>query len=398
MSVLEIIFWTCVVLVVYCYALYPIIIWVLSRLFGRTAPPPEMTDADLPSMTLLIAAYNEEAVIAARVENALAMDYPREKLRILIASDGSSDKTAEIIARYADRGVRVLDYRERRGKAGTLNAAMAEVETELVLLSDANTNFEPAAARKMASWFADPNLGVVCGKLVLVDPGTGRNADGAYWKYETFLKKCDGRLGALLGSNGAIYAMRRGLFKPIPPDTIVDDFVIPLLAKLSADFSIVYDSGSAASEETAADVGDEFHRRARIGAGGFQAITLLWKLLDVRRGWIAFTFFSHKVLRWLCPFFLMGMLLSDFLARYHPIYRYASRAQFAFYLVSLLVTMLPREQGIWRPLRLATMFTSMNLAILVGFWRWVRGAQKGAWTRTARLAELGGSYGQPKGA
>jgi cellulose synthase/poly-beta-1,6-N-acetylglucosamine synthase-like glycosyltransferase len=382
-----VIFWTCAALVVYAYAAYPLVIWCLSRAFGRRPQPPAVADADLPTVSLLIAAYNEAAVIGDRLENALRADYPPGKFRVVVASDGSSDATAEIVSRFAGRGVTLLDYKARRGKSSVLNNAMEEIDSELVLLSDANTHFDPDAPRKLARWFADPSIGTACGRLLLTDPATGANADGMYWKYETFLKKCESRLGALLGSNGAIYAIRRSEYVPIPGDTIVDDFVIPLLAKLKADRKIVYDADAVAREETAEDVAAEFRRRSRIGAGGFQAIVLLRRLLDPRHGWVAFTFFSHKILRWLCPFFLIGMLVTSALLWERPLYRWLLAAQVAFYLVWPLAGRLPRLPGPLKLLRLAAMFTSMNAALLAGFWRWLRGSQKSAWERTARLAE-----------
>jgi cellulose synthase/poly-beta-1,6-N-acetylglucosamine synthase-like glycosyltransferase len=389
MVLIEITFWACAGLVLYAYALYPAVIWCASRMFAR-APRPLAVDGELPRVSLLIAAYNEEAVIAERLENALKADYPPDRFQILVASDGSSDRTPQIVGDYANRGVRLLDYKARRGKASVLNAAMQEVDAELVLLSDANTCIDPYAVRKLARWFADPAVGAVCGRLVLTDPATGANADSLYWKYETFLKKCESRLGALLGSNGAIYAIRRPQYVPIAGNTIVDDFVIPLLAKLRAggDYRIVYDCDAVAAEETAADVSAEFRRRARIGAGGFQAITVLWRLLDPRHGWVAFTFLSHKVLRWLCPFFLLGMLASAFALWNTPLYRGAAVAQVAFYTVSQLAGLLPARLKLLKPLRLATLFTNMNLALLVGFWRWLRGGLKGTWERTARVPEL----------
>src|SRR5262249_55927305 len=157
----------------------------------------------------------------------------------------------------------------------------------------ANSQTEPDAARKLVRWFHDPNLGVVCGRLVLTDPHTHKNADSLYWRYETFLKRAEGKLGALLGANGAIYAIRRDVFTPIPDDTIVDDLFIPLRAGLHTGCAIVYDCEAIAHEESAPDVGSEFHRRSRIGAGGFQSWALLWKLLNPRQGWVAFTFCSH---------------------------------------------------------------------------------------------------------
>jgi len=239
----------------------------------------------------------------------------------------------------------------------------------------------------MIGWFADPRVGVVCGRLRLFQPSQGRNVDSLYWKYETFLKKCESRLGALLGANGGLYALRRALFRPIPPDTIVDDFVIPLQAKLRTGCAIVYEPQAVAHEETPQNIAAEFHRRARIGAGGFQSIVRLRGLLSPRLGWTAFTFLSHKVLRWLCPFFLIGMLLSSLWLLGDPLYRWLFLGQIAFYGASLLFGWLPGRSRLLRPFRLTTMFTVMNAALLVGFWRWLRGGQKAAWLRTDRPAD-----------
>src|SRR5437870_2928908 len=205
---IQTIFWTSAACIVYAYVGYPVLVWCLARLVGRSGQPTAVDPAELPSLSLLIAAYNEEAVIRARLENALAMDYPPQKLEIVVASDGSSDNTAKIVDSFADRGIRLLDYRQRRGKMAVLNAAVPELKGEILLLSDANTDIDAAAPKKLARWFQDPALGVVCGRLILVGRETGKNVDNLYWNYETCLKKCEGRLGGLLGANGAIYAMR----------------------------------------------------------------------------------------------------------------------------------------------------------------------------------------------
>jgi cellulose synthase/poly-beta-1,6-N-acetylglucosamine synthase-like glycosyltransferase len=387
------VFWACLACVVYAYLGYPLAIACLARLFGRRRPPPADGADPWPSVSLLIAAYNEEAEIDKRLQTALMTDYPPDKLEVLIASDGSTDATPAIVRGYAGRGVRLLDYRQRRGKATVLNAAFAEVKGDVVLLSDANTHIDPSALRKLVRWFRDPSVGVVVGRLVLTDPVSGRNVDSLYWRYETFLKKCEGRLGALLGANGAIYAIRRHLFSPLPSDTLVDDFVLPLRVKLRSGCAIVYEPGATAEEETPAGIGSEFHRRSRIGAGGFQSIAMLWPLLSPRHGWTAFAFLSHKVLRWLGPFFLLGLLAANACLLADPFYQAALLAQAGFYGVSLLAAFVPPRFRLLRPLRLTTMFTGMNAALLVGFWRWLRGSQKAAWKRTARLAEAGGAAG-----
>lgn len=382
-TALEIAFWVCIALIVYAYALYPIVVWALSKVFGQAPASDVRADSDLPSVSLLIAAHNEETVIARRIENALALDYPPDRFEVVIASDGSSDATARIVSEFSDRRVRLLDSPIRRGKATVLNAAFRHVRGDIVVLSDANTFTDPEALRRIVRWFADPKVGSVCGRLVLTDPATGRNVDSLYWRYETFLKVCEARLGGLLGANGAIYAIRRSSFVGIWNDTIVDDFVIPLVTRLRNSCDIVYDSTAVAYEETPHDFSAEFRRRSRIGAGGFQSIVRLRALLAPRHGWIAFTFFSHKVLRWLCPFLLIGAFVTNLALLHEPIYRLTMAAQLLGYLFSLL-GLATGTRAALKPLRLATMFTAMNAALLVGFWRWVSGGQQGVWQRTAR--------------
>ncbi len=388
MSLLIVCFWGSLVCIGYAYFGYPILIRLLARCFGRGKGRGEGSDRELPVLSLLIAAYNEEAVIEERIENALQLDYPRDKLEIVIATDGCSDRTADIVRRYASRGIRLLEYKQRRGKAAVLNSAFAEVRGEVVMLSDANTFTEPSAAKHLVRWFQDPTVGAVCGRLVLTDPARGTNVDSLYWKYETALKREEGRLGALLGANGGIYAIRKAHYVPIPNDTILDDLVIPLLARLRSGCGIVYEEAAVAHEETPAHVGAEFHRRSRIGAGGFGSLRLLAGLLNPRQGWIFFTFFSHKVMRWCCPFFLLGLLVSNILlVHQHPFYLNVLLAQVLFYATAILAPSFPRQNKVCKLLRLTTMFTGMNLALLAGFTRWLKGTQTVLWKRTARLAE-----------
>lgn len=383
----ESLFWLSAAGVFYAYAMYPALLCVLARLFGRRAEAPLLHEDALPSISLLIAAHNEEEVIEDRILNALAMDYPREKLEIVIASDGSTDQTAAIVRQYASRGVRLLDNAARRGKATVLNAAMSEVNGQIILLSDANTSTSKLAARSLVRWFANPRVGAVCGKLILTDPQSGKNVDGLYWKYETFLKGHESRLGALLGSNGAIYAIRKDLLRPIPNQTIIDDFMIPLLAKQRSGCEIIYDRDATATEESAPDVATEFRRRSRIGAGGWQAIGMLWRLLNPTRGWIAFTFFSHKILRWMCPFFMILLLASNVLLLRSPTYQVLFWVQAVLYAAALCGAYVWRGAPLARFLRLANMFLSMNAALLVGFFRWLSGPQSGIWSPTKRLGE-----------
>ncbi len=333
-------------------------------------------------MSILIAAHNEEAVIAERLRNALAVDYPADRLEVVVASDGCTDRTTAIVGACSDPRVRLLHSPLRRGKARVLNAALKALRGEIVLLTDANTFIESNALRQIVPWFADSATGVVCGRLVLTDGASGANSDGLYWRYETFMKECEGRLGALLGANGAIYAIRRSEFSGINGGTIVDDLVIPLVMHLRTGCRIVYDPSAVAREETAPSLTTEFRRRARIGAGGFHSLSLVGGIARPRHGWLAFSFISHKLLRWLCPFWMLGALATNAMLADDPFYRLLLAAQLLGYGLSALGWH-HRTHG-WRVVRLSTMFTTMNAALLVGFWMWASGTQTGVWQRTAR--------------
>jgi cellulose synthase/poly-beta-1,6-N-acetylglucosamine synthase-like glycosyltransferase len=387
-----------ILVVGYAYTIYPILISLLSRLFGRTQVRPAVATDELPSITLIISAYNEKNFIQRKLDSVLTMKYPRNRLEIIVASDGSTDDTNDIVLEYASRGVKLKAFAERRGKSAVLNDVIPHAHGEIVILSDANTFHEPDAATKLVAWFTNPDVGIVCGRLVLFDPVNGRNVDSLYWKYETFIKKCEAKLGALLGSNGGIYAIRKSVYQPIPNDTIIDDFVIPLLAKQATSCEIVYDAEAVAVEETPPWIGQEFNRRSRIGAGGFQAMPWLAGLLHPRHGWLAFAFFNHKVLRWMCPFLLVFALLGNVAwvvlcmphlgsQRWLPWASLLLALQVGFYSCSILAGMLPARPKFLRIFRLPAMFTTMNAALAVGFYRYVRGRQRAAWERSER-AEL----------
>ncbi|MBN9520044.1 glycosyltransferase family 2 protein [bacterium] len=383
---IEAVCWASLAVVAFAYVGYPALVFALSRVFGRKPARPVVSDAELPAVSLLVAAYNEEVDIEARVLNALSLDYPRGKLEVVIATDGCTDGTAGIVRRYAPYGVRLVEYAQNAGKATVLNRTVPQLTGEVVVLSDANTHMAPDAVRRLAEWFVDPAVGVACGRLVLTDPRTGLNVDGVYWKYETFLKKCESRLGALLGANGAIYAVRRELFPPVRPGTMIDDFVIPLAAKRQSGCRIVYDAQAVAVEETAPTIGAEFGRRVRIGTGGFQSIGMLWSLLSPRHGWVAVTFLCHKILRWVCPFFLVTALASNAVLAAEPGYAVLFAAQLGFYALAVAGHFLPAGPRWLRYLRLPTLFATMNAALLLGFVRWLTRPQNGTWRRTARTA------------
>ena len=377
-------FWSCLAGVVYAYAAYPAVLWMLSTKYGRSRTCPDQDGSEKPFVSIMIAAHNEESCIEARVRNALASEYPADRFEIVVASDGSSDSTAAVVRQFTDPRVRLFDFPARCGKAQVINAVVPFLRGDVIVFSDANTFIDPPALGRFVRWFQNQTIGVVVGRLVLRDAATGRNVDGLYWRYETFLKTHEARLGALLGANGAIYAIRRRVFAPLRRNTLVDDFVLPLLIRLRTGCDTIYDTQVVAHEETPPLMRSEFRRRSRIGAGGWQSLEVLWRLLSPARGWIAFTFLSHKVLRWSGPFFLCGMLLANAALISYPFYQAALGCQGLIYVGCAVGAFVPGANRASRVVRLGALFAGMNLALLVGFWRWASQPQHGAWERTAR--------------
>jgi cellulose synthase/poly-beta-1,6-N-acetylglucosamine synthase-like glycosyltransferase len=255
---------------------------------------------------------------------------------------------------------------------------------DLVVLTDANVMIEPGAVRALARRFADPAVGAVVGRLRLLG-GEGEPDEGIYWRYETFLKYLEGRFGCVLGANGGLYAIRRILFGALAADTITDDFVIPVRIAVRG-WRVVYEPAAVALEETTGDPRAEFGRRGRIGAGNWQALARVPDLLDPRTGFVCFAFVSHKLVRWAAPFLLAAALLANVALAAVPGawgYRALALAQLAFYALAFAGWC-----GVGGPLRrvasLAHYFVAMNVALAVGFWRFVRGTQRAAWQRTER--------------
>jgi len=382
----QLIFWTAVGLIVYTYAIYPVMLLFATKFVKKRKAKEDPSPENWPFVSLVIAAYKEETVILQRVQNALAMDYPADRFEVIIGCDGSEDSTGELVKTVDDSRIRLMQFEQRRGKPSVLNDCVPVAKGTIVAFSDANTFWEPNALKKLVRHFRRKKVGGVCGQLLLTDPETGENVDGLYWRYENFLKRCEGKLGALLGVNGAIYAIRSELWEPIPSNSIVDDFLIGMRIHL-AKRQLVFDESAVANEESAPTMGAEFGRRARIGAGGFQSLDWLSTLLMPRYGKVAFAFWSHKVLRWFCPFFMVVALAANIVLNVHPAYRAVLYLQCAFYLIAMLGRFLPGKSLPMRLVRLSSMFLSMNTALAVGFWRWFRGNQSGKWKRTERSTE-----------
>lgn len=394
MIAFEIIFWVAVGLLIYTYFGYPLLLFAVtsvvqafrdfSFLFRReTRRVERRTDEDLPSVSLVIPAHNEEAVIAAKLENCLSLDYPRDKLEIIVGSDGSDDATSQIVESFADRGIVLAAYDERRGKPSVINDTVARATGEIVVISDATTMIDLEAIRNIVRHFEDPRVGAVNGELRFVSPGEGHRGEGLYWRYEVMIKFMENRLGVVLGSSGALCAVRRSVYRPIPANCICDDFVITLNVMIDGGRA-VYDPEAQSVEETAASVEQESSRRERIGAGNFQALGLTMSLLSPARGWAALCYLSHKIFKWITWAFMLTALVANAVLLRERFYTVLFALQACFYGLAILGGLRLKIPVISRVARIIHYFVAMHSALFQGFLRFLRGTQEVAWQRQHR--------------
>ena len=386
-GLLEAAFWSCLLLVAHTYVLYPAVLFAAYALAqlrrdcgylsaGADRRRARLRDADLPAVTLVVPAHNEAAVLPRKLENLAGLDYPREKLEVVFVSDGSTDGTDEILA--AAHGVRRLRVPQRGGKSNALNRGVAVASHELLVFSDASTLFAPDALRQLVRHFVDPRVGVVCGMLGFDGGAEFQQTEGVYWRYEKALRVMEARLGATLTASGAIYALRRAAWRPLSPDVMIDDFVVPLNAR-RAGYAVVFDPEARAREVGEPSVRDEFTRRVRLAVGSFRALGEL--LRTPLRPLTAFAFFSHKLLRWVLPFLMLGLLLASAALAAQPLYLVALVLQLLFYAWALAGFLFRERMAPVRYSLIGYFLLAINLAFLVGFVRFLSGRQEVRWKR-----------------
>jgi len=363
------IFWT--------YVGYPIFIALLARWRPR---PHRREPLELP-VTLIVPAYNEEAVIAAKLENLLALEYPAALREIIVVADGSTDRTVEIVVGYAERGVQLLYQPERQGKIAAMNRAAPQAHGDILIFSDANAMMEPDAVRQILPNFADPQVACVSGEK-RIRPSAEVQAEGesAYWRYEAFMKRADSLVNTAIGAVGEFFAIRRELYRPLETDNLIEDFVLAMRLVMDG-WRVVYEPAAVTWEEASPSLGGEWRRRARMAAGGFQAIGRLRGLLSPRYGLAAFQYVSHKVLRWLAPFFMLAALISSAFLTAEPLFRLLFWGQVLFYVLAALGWALELLGWKCKPLRLIFYFCFANATMLGGFVRYVTRSQSVLWTK-----------------
>lgn len=354
-----IVFWCALALIGYTYVLYPSLVLLLSRRFGRAPHAAPLA----PSLTVVIAAFNERARIGERVRDVLAQDYPRERLRVLVVDDGSSDGTAQAAA-VGDPRVHVIALPRNGGKAAALARAIATTSTDVIVFADARQRFAPRALRKLMEPFADPQVGAVSGELV-IEGAPGAAADiGLYWRMEKALRDGEARLGWLHGVSGAIHALRREFAQAPPPGTILDDMYLPL-SVVFAGRRVAMAREAVALDRASADAWEEFRRKLRTLAGNWQLLARMPRLANPFANPVFFAWFSHKFLRLIVPWALVAILMACAFAWRQPFYRAALVVQLAGYAGAAFALLRPRLGARIPLLRTIGSFVMLNAAALL---------------------------------
>lgn len=381
MALLETSLWLAVAVVLYAYFGYGLAIGLISRFVNR---PIKYSD-DLPRVTLLVAAYNEQDIIAEKLENSFKLDYPKERLEILVVADGSSDATCEVVRAYADRGVRLEFSPERRGKIHAVNRTVPLASGDVIVFSDANSMFTPESIKMLVRNFGDPEVALVAGeKRIMGDDGTVAEGEGLYWKYESLLKRLDSQVSSVMGAAGEIFAIRKAHWHPVDADSIIEDFIVSM-GLVRDGHRVVYEPAAVSLEEASPNVAEEFKRKTRIVAGGWQAVVRLWPLLTPKYGLVAFQYVSHRVLRWtVVPFLLPLILLLNVALLAQPFYQLLFGCQAAFYALAALGYRLERQGRQWKPAYLPFFFTFLNYAALCGAWKYFTRTQAVTWDKVKR--------------
>ena len=393
MLTLKILFWACLLIVFYTYLGYGILLYIIIRLRRFFKGKPQKTvmpqDDELPTMTLMICAYNEEDVVAEKMENTLAIDYPKDKLRIMWVTDGSNDHTNELLSAYPE--VDIVFSPERRGKTAALKHGLRELQTRYVAFTDANTMINTDALREIARLFRDPTVGCVSGEKRVAARKAGEMAaegEGLYWKYESTLKRWDSELYSAMGAAGELYAIDPKLCREVPDEALLDDFMMSMYV-VQAGKRIAYTADAYAMEYGSANIYEESKRKRRIAAGGLQSIWWLRSMLNpLRQPLVTFQYVSHRVLRWSITPIAMVLLLLVNMALVaigtSTFYTVMLIGQALFYLAAILGWLLNRYGYKNKLLYTAYYFVFMNFNVFRGMAYLKSHGKSGAWEKAKR--------------
>jgi len=391
-------FWFSVGSIIYTYLGYPLLITLLARFKTKNNDYPDT----IPIVTLLIAAYNEEDVIEEKILNSLSLDYPKEFLQIMIVADGSYDSTPEIVEKYSQSRVELLFEPERRGKMAAINRAIPYVRGDIIIFSDANNLYQPQTIRELVAPFSDPEIGAVSGAKTVVEGDSNVGAsEGLYWKYEAFIKEQESRLSSCTSVAGEIWAVRRGIYQS-PPDNIINDDFYMAMQVLKQGYRITYVPTARSIERASSSAKGEMTRRKRIIAGRYQAIFKASEILPVNQPILVWQIISHKFLRPMVPFFMLGVFFTNLKAFFksgsnnvkNGFWNLSQPFNYIFLALQVIFYGLAwigryqetTENGgkLERLLYLPTFLFNSNLAAFQGFLQYIKGEQSHIWERVSR--------------
>lgn len=371
------VFWSAVAVILYVYMGYPLLLACAARVRSTIVRKGRWT----PHVSVVMAVYNEAAVVAAKLDNLLALHYPSDRLEIVVVSDGSTDETDERVEAYRSRGVRLIALPVHRGKAVALNAGVAVAHGEIVVFVDARQEVDRMALRRLTANFCDETVGAVGGRLRLARLGDQETAGfGAYWTYELWLRRQESRIDSMVGATGALYAIRRALWRPLPHDTILDDVLIPMRIILQG-YRVVYEPEAIVSDQLSEQVSDEFSRKVRTLAGNFQLLALCPALLLPIRNRVWVQFLSHKVGRLVVPPCLVLVFISSAMLE-GGFYRLVLDVQLLWYAVAACAGIPWLQRITRRAVSAATAIAAMNLAVVLGL-LYITVGRRGLWRRHA---------------
>lgn len=396
MFILQLLFWLFVAIVIYTYVGYGVLLYAIIKVkrFFQWNKTAFSNTGYAPDVTLFISAFNEKDFVAAKMKNSLALEYPKEKLHIVWVTDGSDDGTPDLLRHYSN--VTVHHLPERRGKISAMNRGMRFVDTPIVIFSDANTMLGRESIQRIVNLFGNPKVGCVSGEKRIMDKDSDAAAgagEGLYWKYESTLKKWDAELYSVVGAAGELFAIRTELYRDVEGDTLLDDFIISLRVAQDG-YTIQYDPEAYAVETASANVKEELKRKIRISAGGIQAVVRLSPLLNIfKYGTLSFQYISHRVLRWtVTPLCLLLLIPVSYLLAIHEglfatgMYAVLFWLQLLFYVAALTGWFLENRSTSIKLLFVPYYFFIMNLSVILGFFRYIKGSQSVNWERAKRAA------------
>lgn|ERR1035437_172077 len=382
---INILFWSIVLIIIHSYLIYPCVIFILSHFFRENKNHNYSTY----SVSVIISAYNEEKVIRDRILNISRLDYDFNKLEVLIGSDCSTDKTNDILIdmqkKFPWLSVHMFD--SRRGKVSIINDLIAKARNEIIVFTDANTIFDENSIKRLMRQFGDQNTGGVCGRLVLLESKTQANEsveEKRYWEYETFIKKCEGRCGILIGANGGIFAIRRNLFRQLPTEKPITDDIFITLMIIQQNFKFSYEYDAWALEDVGREIIHEFKRKTRFAATNFETMFYFKDLILNRNILLSYAFWSHKILRWMTPIFLILIFFLNVLLFNGVIFQISLYLQLFFYFLSFIGFFQRKAKFKNKIFTIPFYFLMTNFAMLIGMMNFILKRQTAFWQSTPR--------------